>query len=607
MELAHVGGWAMQQWPLGGWRRVVSWVLMGLWAITLTACNPTQFTQGGTPPSRIVFTSLGDPKTFNPALNQEYPNVFIYTFEGLTTIDGISGDVVPALAESWTVSEDGKIYDFTLRPGLKWSDGEPLTADDVVFSYRDVTFNNAIPASSRDTFRIGPQGLLPTVEKLDSRRVRFTLPEPFAPFLTSTSQGVVDILPAHILKESVTTQDAEGNPLFLSTWTTSTPPEQIVCNGPYRLKQFLPSQRVVFERNPYYWRKDAAGNAQPYIEQLVWQVIESSDNQLLQFRSGGLDLIGVGADEFSLMKREEKRGNFTIYEGGPALGTSFLSFNLNRASRQGKPLVDPIKSKWFNTVEFRQAVAYAIDRDTMINNIFQGLGELQTSPLPVQSPFYAGPEDGVPVYEYNPDRAKALLEKAGFRYTPAGELQDSDGNRVRFTLITNSGNKTREAMGAQIKQDLAKIGIQVDFQPISFNALVTKLGDSLDWEAHLLGFTAGLEPNGGAVVWLLDGSLHAFNQQALPGQEPLTGWVAADWEKAIADIYVKAAQEVDVEKRKALYRESQRLTMEYLPFIYLVNPYNLGAVRNTIQGVRYSGITRPSALWNVHELTKIEP
>ena len=131
---------------------------------------------------------------------------------------------------------------------------------------------------------------------------------------------------------------------------------------------------------------------------------------------------------------------------------------------------------------------------------------------------------------------------------------------------------------------------------------MTKLSDSLDWEAHIIGFTAGLEPNGGATVWLLDGTLHAFNQQALAGQESLEGWEAADWEKRIADIYIQAAQEIDLEKRKALYFESQRLTQEYLPFIYLVNPLNLGAVRNTIENVNYSGIVRPFALWNVQEL-----
>ncbi|MEO1299676.1 MAG: ABC transporter substrate-binding protein [Cyanobacteria bacterium J06636_16] len=585
-------------------QRGLVFLMLMVCAIALTACNPSRFTTAEAATSRIVFSSLGDPKTFNPTLSQEYPNVFLYTFEGLVTLDGETGEIVPALAESWEMSEDGLTYIFTLKEDLRWSDGEPLTVDDVMFTYQEVTLNEAIPAPSRDIFRIGTEGLLPTIQKLDNRRVQFNLPEPFAPFVRNTG---LQILPAHVLRESVNTLDSEGNPQFLSTWTTGTPPGDIVCNGPYKLKQYLPSQRVIFERNPYYRGEDEQGNQQPYIQQLVWEVIEDTDNQFLQFRSGGLDLTGISPEEFALMKREEERGNFTIYEGGPALGTTFITFNLNQASRNGKPLVDPIKSRWFNSLAFRQAVSYAIDRPTMINNIYQGLGEPQTSPLPVQSPFYASPEEGIRTYEYNLEKARALLEGNGFQYNAQGQLLDAEGNRVRFTLITNSGNKIREALGAQIKQDLAKIGMQVDFQPISFNALVTKLGDSLEWEAHIIGFTAGLEPNGGATIWLLDGSLHAFNQNALPGQDPLEGWEAADWEKEIANIYIRAAQETDPDKRAELYKESQRLTQEYLPFIYLVNPLNLGAVRNTIGGIRYSGIVRPYAMWNVQELSMIEP
>ena len=584
--------------PLGKWSLLLG--LVAVSAIAFAGCNPSQFTAAEVATSRIVFSSLGDPKTFNPALSQEYPNIFIYTSEGLLTLDGETGDIMPALAESWEIADDGLTYTFTLREGLQWSDGEPLTADDAVFTYRDVIFNETIPASGRDSFRIGQEGLLPAIEKIDDRRFKFILPEPFAPFLISAGGG---ILPAHSLQASVDMLDAEGNPQFLSMWTTGTPPAEVISNGPYRLKQYLPSQRVIFEKNPFYWQADAQGNSQPYVQELIWQVIESSDNQLLQFRSGGLDVIGVSPDEFSLMKREEDRGNFTIYEGGPTLGTTFVTFNLNKASRDGTPLVDPIKSQWFNSIAFRRALSYGIDRQTMNNNIYQGLGEPQTSPLPVQSPFYASPADGIPTYDYDLEKAKELLLADGFQYSPTGELQDAEGNRVRFTLITNSGNKIRESLGSQLKQDWSKLGIQVDFQPISFNALVTKLSDSLDWEAHIIGFTAGLEPNGGSTVWSVNGSLHAFNQNALAGQEPLEGWETAEWERRISDIYIRAAQEVDEDKRRELYFESQRLAQEYLPFIYLVNPLNMGAVRNTIEGINYSGIVRPFALWNVPELT----
>lgn len=583
-------------------QRSLALLLVGVLAIALSSCNPSRFQKADAAEvSKLIFSTLSDPKTFNPVLNDESPNVFMYTFEGLTTDDGMTGDVIPALAEKWDISEDGKTITFTLREGLKWSDGEPLTANDVVFTYNEAIFNEAVPTSSRDVLRIGEQGLLPKVTKLDSRRVQFTLPEPFAPFLRTTS---LEILPAHVLRPTLQEKDADGNLKFLSTWTADTPPSKLVVNGPYRIKAYLPGERIIYERNPNYWRKSEQGQPQPYIQELIWQIIESTDNQLLQFRSGGLDLISISPDFYTLLKRETERGDFTIYNGGPALGTNFLAFNLNKGSRNGKPLVNPIKSRWFNSLEFRQAVSYAIDRQTMLNNIFQGLGEPQTSPISKQSPYYAGQEEGIPTYDYNPDKARQLLLSAGFQVSGKGELLDADGNRVRFTLITNSGNKIREAIGAQIKQDLAKIGIQVDFQPLAFNVLVDKLQDNLDWEAHVLGLTGGLEPNNGANVWLLNGSLHAFNQNSTSGQEPLTGWEATDWETQISNLYIRAAQEVDEAKRRELYKETQVLTQTYLPFIYLINPLSMGAVRDKVQGVQYTAIG--GALWNLHEL-KVEP
>ncbi|MEY3296985.1 MAG: hypothetical protein RLZZ597_245 [Cyanobacteriota bacterium] len=578
------------------WRGIVLALLIAGLMLPLGGCSLDQFAKAEASVPRLVLSTLSDPKTFNPVLSQEFPNIFSWTFEGLTGTDGLTGDVVPALAERWDISEDGKTIVFTLRQGLQWSDGEPLTVEDVVFTY-DTLFNPDIPTNGRDSFRIGTEGLLPTVTAVDDRRVQFSLPEPFAPLLRNTA---TEIIPAHILRSAVETRGSDGTPGFLSTWGTDTPPDQIITNGPYRLRQYIPGERVVFERNPNYWRKDDAGNPQPYIEQIVWQIVSSTDTAFLQFRSGGLDSVGVQPTFFSLLKQEEARGNFTIYNGGPDLGTSFFFFNLNQARRNGKPLVDPVRSRWFKNIAFRQAISYGIDRETMVNNIFQGLGSPQTSPISVPSPFFAPPEMGIRTYPYDPEKAKEILASAGFSLDGSGQLVDSDGNRVRFTLITNSGNKIRESIGAQIKSDLEKLGIQVDFQPLAFNVLVDRLTDSLEWEACILGLTGGLEPNGGANVWLLDGALHAFNQQAAPSQTPLEGWQAADWERRIADLYIQAAQEVDEAKRFELYKETQRLTQEYLPFIYLINNLSLSAVRNTVEGVQYTAIG--GAFWNIHEL-----
>lgn len=570
-------------------------------AIALSSCNPTNFKTEAAQVPQMVVSTLSDPKTFNYPLNQESPHVFTYIYEGLITENG-DGEVEPALAESWEISENKRRIVFTLRDGLKWSDGQPLTADDITFTYNDIYFNEKIPTDVRDVLRIGESGALPTVRKLDDRRIEFTVPEAFAPFLRITG---LSILPRHALIDSVKTLGSDGNPKFLSTWGVDTDPSKIVVNGPYMLAGYVPSQRVIFQRNPYYWRKDVQGNALPYIERFIWQIVESTDTSLLQFRSGGLDALGVSPENFSLLKGEEKRGKFTIYNGGPAAGTNFISFNLNKARRaDGRPIVDPIKSQWFNTLAFRQAVAYALDRQTMINNTFRGIGQPQNSPISVQSPYYLPPEEGLKVYDYNPDKAKQLLLGAGFKYNAQGQLQDAEGHPVRFTLITNSGNKIREAMGAQVKQDLQKIGIQVDFNPINFSTLVEKLSTTRDWDAYLLGLTGGVEPNDGANVWLSKGGLHSFNQGPTPGQPPIQGWEVTEWEKEIDRLYIQGAQELDETKRKAIYAKVQQITQEQVPVIYLVNPLSLSAVRNRIEGVKFTALG--GSLWNIYELKLTE-
>ena len=574
--------------------------LITIYTIFLAGCNPTLIESNQNKVSQLIQSILEDPKTFNPVISQDATSsgVGSMIFDGLITENPLTGEIEPALAESWTVSEDKLKVIFTLRKNLKWSDGEPITADDVVFSFNQLYFNEEIPTSAKDTLRIGQSKELPQVKKLNDLQIEFTLPEPFAPFFSSVGQ---DILPKHILRKTIENRNQDGNLIFLSTWAVDTPPSEIIASSAYKLKEYTTNQRLIFEANPYYWKKGADGATLPHIQKVIWEIVESQDTSLLQFRSGGLDSIGVSPEYFSLLKKEEERGNYTIYNGGAQYGTVYISFNLNKGARNGKPLVDPIKSKWFNNVKFRQAVAYALDRQRMINNIYRGLGEPQTSPISVQSPFYY---DGLQGYEYNPEKAKKLLTSAGFTYNSQGKLFDQDGNRVSFVLNTNAGNKTRESMGSQIKEDLKKIGIQVDFKPLAFNVLVNNLSNSLEWECILLGLTGGNEPNGGANIWFTDGNLHMFNQDAGPGQTPLEGRVIAPWEEEIAQLFIDGARELDLEKRKAIYAEIQTLVEEKVPFIYLVNPFSLSAVRNRIQPIEFSALG--GAFWNLEELKIIE-
>lgn len=563
-------------------------------AIVLSGCNPAFVEQVSAGEPRLVGSFFSEPKTFNAILSQQSPNIFGYVYQGLVEQNPLTGEIVPALAESWEISEDGKQIVFTLRENLKWSDGEPLTAEDVVFTFNDLILNPEIPSNQRDGFRVGDRGEFPTVRQLDERRIEVKVPEPFAPFLLSMGAS---ILPAHALRKSVETKEPDGTPEFVAKWGIDTPPEEIIVNGPYQLVDYKVGERLVFRRNPYYWQTDVQGEQLPHIGEVVLEIVENQDTALIEFRAGNLDSVSATPQSFSLLKKEEKRGKFTIYNGGAAYGQSYFGFNLNRGSRNGKPLVDPVKSRWFNLPDFRRAIAYGIDRQRMINNAFRGLGKVQNSHVSIPSPFYA---EDLRSYDYDPDRARELLLAAGFRYNNAGELEDEFGNRVRFSLITNAENNLRVSLGVQIEQDLGKLGIKVDFQPIAFNALVDKLSNSLDWESHILGFTGGNEPHFGSNLWRTDGNLHTFNQAARPGQEPLVGRQVAEWEKEIERLYIQGASELDFEKRKEIYAQTQHIVQENLPYIHLVQPLSLAAVRDRVQGVEYSALG--GAFWNLEEL-----
>ena len=572
-------------------------------AIGIASCRPViSASSAQVNRNQLVSAILSDPKTFNPALNSSVPKIFDYVSEGLIGTNG-KGEIEPALAESWTISLDKKTITFTLKNNLKWSDGAPLTIDDVLFTFNEVYFNDDIPTDVKDAFKIGKARKLPTVKKVSDNRIEFTTPEPFAPFLRSLDIGV---LPAHKLRSTVTQKDSQGKPLFLSTWGINTKPTDLVSNGMFVLDSYMPAERLVFKKNPYYWRKDSKGIQQPYINKFIWQIVDSADTALMQFRSGNLDAYGVSPSFFTLLKKEEQKGGYQIYNGGPATGTSFISFNLNEGERDGKPLVDPIKSRWFNNVKFRQAIAYGIDRQRMINNIYRGLGAPQDSPISVPSPYYFSREQGLPVYDYNPKKSRELFADAGFKYDEQNKLIDDGGNPERFTFLTSADSKGGGQVATQIKQDLEKIGVDVDVTPIAFSLLVDRIDNSLQWESLLIGFTGGIEPNDGANFWSVDGGSHIFNLKPQKGKPQITDRRIAKWEKKIDDLYIQAAQELDEVKRRQLYIESQIVTQKNLPCIYLVNPLMFSAIRNRVKGIEYSPIKESPTFWNAYELTTID-
>ncbi|HRZ86241.1 MAG TPA: ABC transporter substrate-binding protein [bacterium] len=515
-------------------------------------------------------STSSDPKSFNIIIAKETSTTAIVdlVFEGLTRTNGETTEVEPSLAKGWIPGPDGLSWVFFLRDDLSWSDGAPFTADDVVFTFRKLIFNKDIPNSLRDIFTI--EGKAIAVDKIDDHTVKFTLPVRFAPFLRSMS---APILPKHILEKAVD----EGR--FNSTWGVDTPPGQIVGTGPFMLARYTPGQQVVLKRNPNYWKKDAAGSRLPYLDEIVFLIVQNQDVSFLKFQEGEIDLYDLRGSDYPLLKPREKQGDFTVYRVGPAFGTNFLTFNMNTDvdPKTGKPYADPLKIGWFSDQKFRQAVAHAIDKRSLIDIVLNGLGYPQDSSMsPSEGVFFT---DKVRKYEYDTAKARQLLKEAGFEDRNGdGFVEDTQGRTVEFSLLTNPGSTERVKIAEIVRKDLEGIGLKVNLTLIEFNALVSKLTASYDWDCMLMGLTGSIEPHFGANVWQSGSHLHVWHpRQAKP---------ATDWEKEIDDIFTKGVQEYDPAKRKALYDRWQQIVAEQLPVIYTVLSESIFAVRNKFGNLR---------------------
>ena len=510
----------------------------------------------------ISLSTSSDPKSFNPIIAKETSTTLItgFIFEGLTKIDGITLEVKPLLAEKWEVDKTGKRWLFFLRKDVLWSDGEKFTANDVVFTFNELIYNEKIPTSSRDVFTI--EGKKIKVRKIDDYKVEFILPEKFAPFLQLMTQ---EILPEHKLKKVV----IENR--FTSTWGVNENVENIVGTGPYKIKEYRPGEWIILEKNPYYWKKDKEGKKLPYIDRIVFLIIPDPNMAILKFRTGEIDVLSVRGQDYYILKPLEKIKNFTLYDVGPSLGSEFLSFNQNVDAK-----IPEYKKNWFCDINFRKAIAHSIDRDSIIKNVYNGFGTYQFGPMNSSCGFFYN--DKIIKYSYDLSKAREFLSKSGF-YWKNEKLYDRYGNRVEFTIITNSNNFERVQIGNIIQNDLEKIGMKVNLLPAEFNTLVNKLSITKDWEAVIVGLTGGIEPHGGKNVWKSNGQLHFWNFNNRRNYE---------WEKEIDLLFEEGTKYLEKEKRKKIYDRWQYLVSEYLPLIYTANSNVIYAVRNKFENLRVS-------------------
>ncbi|MGQ4810542.1 Oligopeptide-binding protein AppA [Candidatus Entotheonellaceae bacterium PAL068K] len=550
----------------------------------------------GKPRGTLIFSTIAGPKTFNLAISTETSSTVIlsYLFEGLTQTSWLTDQVESALAESWEHSDDGLTWTFHLRKDVTWHDGQGFTAHDVEFTFNQIIYNENIPASARPAFNFrfldeetgDWKEAKMTIKALDDYTVQCVLPVPFAPFLRSMGTA---IYPKHILEKHVN----DGS--FTSTWDVSTAPTKIIGTGPFTIERYDVGERVILQRNPNYWLKDAAGNNLPYLEKIIYLIVPNLATALLKFQAKETDSYGVTGEHFPILKPQEKEGSFTIYKQGPAFGTTFLAFNMNPGKNPDtdKPYLAPEKLNWFRNKNFRQAVAHCIDKDSIINNIMNGLGYPQWSAISPAAGDFHNPN--VRTYDYNITRANELLDHIGWTDTDGdGIREDDEGNKIEFSLVTNTGNTVREKVCTMIKQDLKKAGIAVHYKPLEFNALVSQLTSTYDWETIVIGFTGSPEPHGGINFWHSSERLHLWY--------PYQPQPATAWEAEINTMYIKGSQELNRARRLKYYHRAQELAAENVPVIYTALAERLTAVRNVF------GNMTPTlyALWDVRYLYRTD-
>ena len=520
----------------------------------------------------LVASTIGEgPKTFNPFNTKDNISAMMseVMYDGLLTTHPVTGQPIPKLAKSFSVN--GNDYIIHLRHGIKWSDGKPITADDVVFTWQNIIFDGFGNTSTRDSIII--DGKLPTVKKIDDYTVEFKTPQPFAPFIRMLSTSIA---PKHIFEPAV----KKGKEYFETFLSTNSDPKILVTSGAFKLKEYVPAQRVVFERNPNYYMINKNNQKLPYLDKLVYLIVGDINNEVLKFEGGELDTIGLQGANVARFKELEKHSNFKVYNLGPDTGTMFVSFNLNnRKDKNGKYFVDLKKQRWFQDKNFRQSVDYAIDRKNMVLNIANGLAAPLYTAESLNSIYL---NKNLKPYDRNIEKSKDLLKKSGYWWDKKGHLMDKFGNHVEFNLFTNAGNTEREAIGVMVKQDLEDLGMKINFKPIEFNSLVNKLVNTSDWDIVIMGLTGSpLEPNGGKNVWMSNGTLHMFNQRP-------AGYTKDDrypWEKELDYLYTQGALATTFEARKKFYDEYQKIVYEEKPFVYIYSPLRITAIRTKFKNV----------------------
>lgn len=527
-------------------------------AAAVLFCSPCLPALSAEAPARteLAWTLHYDPKTLDPAKvdDQASEQIRFLTAGVLIRLNRSNLSYEPALAESWNVSTDGKLITLRLRPGLRFSDGSPLTSADVVATFRRV-LSPATAAPVAEEF-LDPGKVI--VDAPDTATVRLHLPNRVVGIASVLDEIAIE--PANRITSGA------------------------VTSGPFYVAEYKHGEYIRLHRNPFYWKRGNAGAALPYADDLRLDFLENTETEELRFLRGEYALLDhVPTEGFSTLAR---RMPGVTHDLGPSLNTEQMWFN--QSDRAPLPAYEKV---WFRDTTFRQAVSLALHRADIARIAYDGHATPANGFIsPANTTWYN--KALRPVAE-DAQSALALLAAKGYR-KQGNQLLDPAGHPVKFSILTNSGNRSRERMASIIQQDLAVIGMQVNVVTLDFPALIERLMHTQAYEAAILGLS-NVQPDPSAMmnVWLSSSPNHQWNPEE---KSPATPW------EAEIDKQMRAqALASDTKVRKAAVDRVQSIVSEQLPFIYLVYPNTLCAVSPQLDGVQLS-VLQPDVVSSIETM-----
>lgn len=522
--------------------------------VALIALHAAAVAEGN---NELRFCLRSEPKTFNPLLvNDDASETIRYLTGGvLVRVNRLTQKPQPELATDWKISLGGRRIRFKLRAGVRYSDGTPFSAADVAYTMQQL-MDPALHTATGDAFRSGTGPV--TIKVISPEEVEITFPAPVA--------NMVNLFDTVAIVSPQKPQNAT------------------VVLGPFYVAEQKPGSYIILKRNPYYWKKDSAGNALPYLQSVRLDIEQNRDIEALRYSRGEIQLINDVSP--ALFDRLAQMNHDLVRDAGPSTDSEQLWFNQVPSAP-----IPEYKRAWFRSARFRRALSEAINREDLARIVYHGHAMPAITMVPETNRFWFN--SSLKPHPYDPADAVRKLEQDGFR-VENGVLRDGSGNVVEFSMVTNAGNRSRESIAAMIQQDLKKIGIKVNVVTLDFSSLLERITQTYNYEACLLGtVNADLDPNSQMTVWLSSGEDHIWNpRQKSP---------ATEWEAEIDRLMRAQASAVDQRQRKAYWDRVQKISWEQEPFIYLVHKDALVAISPAVKNAEPSAF-RPQAYWNVEQL-----